>query len=216
MVLWLLACAGSPDPQVSQAHLDRNMGWNLADLSAAREAALVGDLPRLQAALRDIANRVPIPGVPEELRGYEAHLGGAALRGAASPNLTGATEALGELISTCGECHAAAGAHPTLPAAPQGAASSEWMARHRWVVGRLEEGLILPDPQAFAEAAAVLALPTFVGMPDPPPRAVVLTDEVRAIANSAAAATTPEARGRAYGALLHTCATCHALYRSPQ
>lgn len=134
----------------------------------------------------------------------------AAARLAEATDIGAASQALGALARTCGDCHATLGG----PAAPIGEAPEAEdggvtlrMKRHRWAEARLWDGLVVPSDRAWRAGAHALADAPLV------PAADVLAQSVHALGRKAIVVGARVDRGAVYGELMATCASCHALVR---
>jgi hypothetical protein len=178
----------------------------LAD--AAQSSVIASDLAGARAAGQRLAELSP-DNTPDRLEPGLPKLVLAARALAAAPDLAAAGAAVGALGSTCGSCHAATGGGPRADrdAVPSALFSeTAEMARHRWAADWLWLGLIAPSDPAWTRGVDALS-----AAPPPPgprgePGARAFADARQAVT----AATTEEARGTAYGALVASCAGCHA------
>ncbi|MBL0220367.1 MAG: hypothetical protein IPQ07_41670 [Myxococcales bacterium] len=147
---------------------------------------------------------------------------GAALRIQEAPDLKTAAALTGALAGACGSCHEASKAAPVfvIPREPADGPSIETqMQRHQWAAARLWEGVIGPNDdawffgvQAMENAKIDLRWTTKAA---PPPEAVGFAEELRGLAARAPNVEGRAARAEFYGTMLHTCASCHAILRSP-
>lgn len=119
----------------------------------------------------------------------------------------------------CGTCHAAAGSKPVLPKAAEPAGGSEVLAHmhaHQHGVAMMYQGLIGPSDEAWTEGAK--ALKSAPLKPAQLPKSKAAKDgakaeaETHVLADNAAGATDPKARGAMYAEVVGSCASCHGLY----
>jgi cytochrome c553 len=121
-----------------------------------------------------------------------------------------------ELVRTCGDCHSAVGASlaTVVTDPPVGDDDAARMRRHRWAVARLFEGLVIPSDDAWVRGAeAFVELPACASEPSVERDAAAISWARETILAQEAAARTARTsvdRARVYGALLPTCAACHA------
>ena len=179
-----------------------------ASLAGAAQASVIaGDLAGAQAAGHRLAALSPDT-TPERLEPGLPKLVLAARALADAPSLAAAGDAVGALGATCGSCHAATGGGPRADrdAVPSARFSEPAeMARHRWAADWLWLGLIAPSDAAWARGVDALG-----AAPAPPgARGESYTRAFTAAQDAITAATTEEARGAAYGALVSSCAGCH-------
>lgn len=133
-------------------------------------------------------------------------------------DLSAASSSAAELARSCGACHAAQAARlsRTLVSPPSMDAGDDraTMRRHEWAFERLWESLVLPSDASWkAGVDAFVELPACAddlsGEQDG--EAIRRAREtVRSHEQAARNATTLEERAQIYGALLPTCASCHA------
>jgi cytochrome c553 len=133
-------------------------------------------------------------------------------------DLPTASSAAAELARSCGACHAAQAARlsraPVSPPPTDDGDDGASMRRHKWAFDRLWESLVLPSDASWkAGVDAFVELPTcaqdFSGEQD---AAAIrhARETVKSLERAARDATTLEQRAAIYGALLPTCASCHA------
>lgn len=118
------------------------------------------------------------------------------------------------LDEACAQCHVDASAEPEFASVPRVPADDPSvparMARHRWAVDRLWEGMVGNSDEPWRSGLDVLA-----ATPLPPSalgaNRVDLGRELQRLADEARHAVTGglEERGRRYGEILVACAACH-------
>jgi cytochrome c553 len=135
-----------------------------------------------------------------------------------------AAAAVGRMVATCGDCHAAHKAKPNIGSTPiVGKAGSvkDHMTAQLAALDRLWDGLMIPSDQAWGEGAKLLAN---VAVPqkslqkeglDKADSATLLAESLRRLSASAAKATTKGERSTTYAELLTTCVACHVSVRNP-
>jgi len=125
------------------------------------------------------------------------------------------------LAVACADCHAAAGVIPALTDTPKLPADQPTlearMARHVWATDRLWEATVGGGDEPWLKGLDVLAQTPF-----PFPRSfddrAGLARHLQQVADQARKQkpiATPAERGRTYGEILVTCATCHATPPAP-
>lgn len=206
--------AGGP---AKGAAIDRaatvQMPAHFADLLEVHSALIRGAVDDAKRAAAVIADERPSV-VLDGWAPYLAATQDAARAVGEAGDLQAAAVAAATLARTCGECHAAQAAGlARADASPPGADASP-MRRHKWAFDRLWEGLVLPSDAAWQDGVGA-----FVELPSCDP-ARASSQDLEAIRRAreqcarqeqaAAQATTLEARAKVYGALLPTCAACHA------
>ncbi|MCK6505710.1 hypothetical protein L6R53_20345 [Myxococcota bacterium] len=132
----------------------------------------------------------------------------AALAGTPAPDLAAASATLGEIAAECGACHALVVGGPKPVASVQTRLGNETPhgPRSQRALELLWQGLVGPDEASWQEGRALLTLGGMLAIDAPadqyPPAS---PSTLRA----ALEGTEPAERGRAFGALVGACATCH-------
>jgi cytochrome c553 len=220
LVLLLNACGGGSPPASEQASLGPGTrAWMQAHFQegvAVRNAVVQDNLEEARGRFQHLAAQ---PGPRDAPAAWSAHLTAlqaAARGGARASTMDEAAAAVGSMAIVCGDCHRSVGADVTLPATepPGEDEPPAQMQRHIWAAERMWEGLVAPAPARYAEGASVLAQAPMhpaelrVGA-SPPLEVVALAERARSLAGDASRADTTLERGRLYGQLLSTCASCH-------
>lgn len=185
------------------------------DLSRAIERLLVrGALDDARALAESLANASE-PAALEAWAREAAVVRERAAALAAAPGIDEACRRAARLSEACAACHVAAGAVPGFdqyPKSPPDQPTVEArMARHRWAVDRLWEGMVgnATRPwQAGLDVLAVTPLPFSAAAGDRAGLAKLL--QQRADQAKQRRLTTPAERARVYGEVLVTCAACHS------
>lgn len=127
---------------------------------------------------------------------------------------------LGQFGRACAACHEANGARPAFSPAPPpaaGAGPDAQMRRHAWAAARLWEGLIGPADAQWRDGARVMAETPFDAArfvhEKPNVDVVELAERLHEQAAAATDLVDLGARATAYGELMETCASCHAIVR---
>ena len=215
--LLLLGCWNTDERlAVEEEEVRLEMAEHWDEATQARDAIIQGDLTAATKAAAKLHARLPLEGLPEELREREKPLQTAMGEAGGAADLTTAALAMGRAAQACGECHAANGITPQLddpPLPPEGDGTASEMARHQWAAQKLWLGLVRPSQSDFDEACKALE------------HASLLSDDARLQSQAASelekgvhqlaasVADGSSSRGEIYGQLLTTCATCHLVLR---
>ena len=185
------------------------------DLSRAIERVLVrGGLDDARALAASLASGSEPPALEAWAR-QAALVRERAAALAAAPGIDEACRRAARLSEACAACHVAAGAGPAFDAYPgapvDGPSLEARMARHRWAVDRLWEGMVgnADKPwQAGLDVLAVTPLPFSAVAGD----RVTLASRLQQVADQARQRrlTTPTERAALYGEMLVVCAACHS------
>lgn len=193
-----------------------HMPSHFADVVEIHGSIVRGALPDAHAAARDLlatrGNATLAEWAPHVFAMHDA-----ADRVARSSTLETAGANAAELVRTCGDCHAAVGARLSTAVSEPPAADADpatLMRRHQWAFARLFEGLVIPSDEAWLRGVdAFVELPACDGEPsvERDTNAIARAREVvRSQEAQARAARSSIERARVYGAMLPTCASCHA------
>lgn len=194
-----------------------HMPAHFADLLEVHSALIRGVVPDARAAAADIVAERPSV-MLESWAPYLYATRDAAREVTVAADLATASAAAATLARTCGECHTAQAARlmrtGSAPPPAEDSDDAARMRRHKWAFDRLWEALVLPSDAAWQEGvAAFVELPAchddLSGEQD---REAIrrARETVMSHAEAARSAKSPEARAQVYGALLPTCASCHA------
>lgn len=193
-----------------------HMPSHFADLLEVHSALIRGSVADARAAATQIVEERPSV-MLESWAPYLYATRDAATAVGSAVDLPTASSAAAELARSCGACHAAQAAKlsrtPVPPPSDDGDDRAS-MRRHKWAFDRLWESLVLPSDASWrAGVDAFVELPAcaedFSGEQD---REAIrrARETVRSHEQAARNATTLEERAAVYGALLPTCASCHA------
>jgi hypothetical protein len=217
----LAACAGQPAQAPSaQAPMGDRMWFHFGETSVIQTAVLEGDLNRVAEPARLLAQNASSSGLPPGSDTYVEALRGYARSAAEASDLSAAALATGQLGATCGSCHQGLGQGPRFDSEGWPAASSTYvgghMIRHMWAADRLWEGLVGPSDEAWTAGATSLAGEPLrveeLGLPaQGVDEAKKLAGLLHDLGGTAESITDPSERGRTYGRVLATCASCHEL-----
>lgn len=211
-------------PQIVQAPEpgDRlaEMRHHFLQVTLVHEAVVRGDLP----ATREPATELSALPTPAGLRpGTEAHVD--AIRAAGrqvmmAATLQDAARPAAAMLTQCGACHRASGVFPTpsnRPSPDVGGIVGH-MLEHQRAVDRLLQGIVIPSESRWQEGARLLTSAPMARADLPPDHGLTpdvrgAEAEVHALAERAAAATSPDARTGVFVDLTMTCARCHGLHQ---
>lgn len=229
LITLMLACTHHEPPPAPPAPptpplttLQVHMTEQLVRVAAAREATLNGQLETARGELRWLMSHPSPEGLPEGWELQYARLRTAAQAGAEAQDPADLALAMGQVGAICGDCHQNAGVKPPLPDPPEPSEEpgvAKHMARYRFAMDRLWEGLIVPDDARWARGAAgfddaaVTTMDLTLGDEELAHEAEDLAERVNIRGREAGGAMGQTARGVAYGELLGACAECHSLVR---
>jgi len=213
-----------PEPVVDVSREPHaHMKAHFVHASQLRDAVLSGDLSTAKAEAHWLGAHRETGAPPswkESLEGF--HVAAQVVENAS--NVEEAAGAVGQLGASCGACHRALDAHPTLGASPfvrRAPGVKAHMAAHLAALERLWNGLIVPSDRAWKEGATLLAqmvVPekTLAKAGVKPAGSVkMLAETLRQLSRTAA--TTPvDQRPAAFGDLLSTCVGCHTSVHNPE
>lgn len=213
---------GTGDPSVDQPEPTATgmlMREHFERAREARQAIIAGDIDAAKTEMAWLANNDPATGeIPESGRPHLEHMREKARAFAAATTLTDAGQALGRMLTHCGDCHKSVNGGPNfaMPPLPEGDALADRMQKHRWAADRMWEGLVVQDEETYDAGANALTdviirqeeLPQGVAEPA---RLQAIADNVRNLAGEGAEAADWPARADVYGRFIATCATCHRM-----
>ncbi len=201
--------AAEPPP----ADLKPDMMTHYDQVSRARDALVRGDLRAFRNQVADLAERLPLTGLPGEARPFEPTLVSALLRAQAADSIPEAAERLGEIAAACGACHKQMRvAFPISESAepPQ----AEVMRRHAWAVDQLWQGLVGDSDEAMERGYMLLSETQLYAPGSEHSDPMVLELQLRVHDEAASMlreGQDRDARSASYGRMLGTCSQCHAL-----
>jgi hypothetical protein len=182
-------------------------------------AVVHSDLDGAHADARELAE-IDEPGVLAPWQPYFASLRDAARQVELAPGIVGAARLTATLGRRCASCHEAIAARVAFPAEPAPAGDPKLviqMLGHQWAAEQMWQGLIGPsDARWLAGARALTGAPLHIVAQAVTPRSELDIDDVariRLYARRAEAAASQDARADLFGAMLATCAHCHAVLR---
>lgn len=203
-------------PDLSAQNLEWTMLEHFDHVAAIRDAVVVGELETVAERAEVLVAETRPDQYPSVWRPHVETLLHEARTVATSATVASAASGAARLANACGACHVATEAEVEfgdvqLP--PEDETVQAAMARHRWAVERLWEGIIGPSDYAWDQGAMV-----FVGTPgcgelfenslDKPGRRQ-LCETVDRLGRRAHGLTDRAARVAVYGDFLATCSGCH-------
>ena len=221
------SCPGASAPSVRPAEMadTASIARMHARFEAAHrieEAIARSDLDGARAQAHELADLTE-PEAQPRWRPFLIDLSATARQVASAGDIIAAADGAAAVGYQCGRCHAAMGitiSFPDEPRPPVNVRLAFQMLGHRWAAARMWEGLIGPAEDRWTAGARALAQAplTLVAAETTilPTGAEQIGDEiarVRLYANRALAAVDAEERAATFGAILTTCARCHAAIR---
>jgi hypothetical protein len=201
------------------ATASRHMHQRFTAAQRLELAVVHGDLAGAHADARELAE-LGEPGALARWQPYFASIRDAAGQIEAAPGIVGAARLTATLGRRCARCHEAIGARIAFPAEPAPPGDPRLviqMASHRWAAEQMWQGLIGPsDARWLAGAGALTRAPLHIVAQAVTPSSELDIDDVariRLYARRAEAAGSQDARADLFGAMLGTCAHCHAVLR---
>ncbi len=209
----LAACAPRPPRQVQlemREHFSRARG--------VHTAILYGDLPLVRETARVLAESHP-EGLPEGRDFLMVNVRVAARAVERSRTLGEAATGAGSLAESCAVCHqtydAGAGVRSRLDV-PEVGAMGRHMARHRWAVDRLWEGIVALDDGLWEAGAAAFSerpLDAAELASRGGDVAISLGTKLHELGAGGREVAGLGARAQRFGEILEVCVACHAAAR---
>lgn len=207
-----------PLPEAVQA-VQQRMHARFGAARRMEVAIALGDLDRARLEARTLAE-LDEPDALPVWRPYLDGIRGAARRIEAAGDPVAAARLAADLGGRCAACHVAIGARVAFADEPRpqgGARLAPQMAGHQWAAARMWEGLIGPsEPRWLDGARALTTVPINTVAQGVTPTSDLDVDDVARIRLYATRALSPAPqvpRAELFGALLATCAHCHAVLR---
>ncbi len=206
-MIWLLtlAFAGGPTP------LQEHMQGHFANATDAMWFTATGDLEGVKREAAELAHPPPKE-LPPELIKLAKGMQQQATTLSTAKDLGAAASGISGITSQCAACHTAADKGPEDDDGVGKLASAG--APHLWGVYGLWVGLILPDDKAWDEGVALMKKAPVSAHPKHELVKEQAADLDKRM-DAAAKAKTHAERVDAFGALLGTCASCHAAVEIP-
>ena len=200
-----------PVPSPERRRVIAHMRGHYEIVAELEHAVIGGDLPRL----RDRAASFVAASREDEDDEHVLRMTAAARTASSAEDLEQAAAAVAEMASTCGSCHVARGAVPSLPPPPavdQGRSREAGMRRHAWAVDRMWEGLVVPSEERWMQGSAMFSfLPGCDrGEAETRDERQTLCHRAQALGQRAHVTEAWPERVAIHGRLLATCASCHS------
>jgi mono/diheme cytochrome c family protein len=212
-------CQAAAEEAVPARKHDELMGrfhmYRGYDLSRAIDRLLVrGDLDNARALAASMANITPPPALETWARQTSLVRDRAAALASAT-SVDDACRRAARVGEACAACHVDAGARLAFDAYPAAPADDPTidarMARHRWAVDRLWEGMIGNADKPWQAGLGVLAVTPLPFSPAAGDRVALAAGLQRLVRQAKEQnLTTPSQRAQVYGEILVTCAACHS------
>lgn len=207
------ACGPAATPTVAE-----HMKDHFTQALRVRDALIRGDLAATKVPAGWLADHKVSDTLPDLWKPHVGDMQNAARLVVQANDLAAAADALGDMGTACGSCHAALGATLKFTGmSPEGQESSvlDRMLRHQWAADRMWEGLTGPSDLAWdAGVAALQEAPLHPDMltdNKSPPQAVVdLAATIHTLGQRGKTTNEPSARATLYGEYVATCAGCHS------
>ncbi len=210
------AAAPAGEPPDRGYHMQATF-WRALDV---RDALIAGELARAKLFASTLATHDDVRAFPEDWKHWVAAMQQQADNVSLAPDLASASQAIGALALSCGDCHdqmrkgqrALPPPDPRLHDQPPDTLS-ERMYRHRLAADELWLGLIEPSETLWKRGTV-----TLTRAPLEPPvkdgeevdaRVAEDLERIRALAKAARAARSHPERARIYGQIIARCAACH-------
>lgn len=206
-----ISCATSPPP------VQLDMREHFSRARGVHTAVVHGDLALARESGRLLAEPRPDHGLPEGSGLYVAAMRTAARSVATARTLEEAAAGAAAIAESCAGCHRTYGAGPAIEIAFQPAAGESFgahMARHRWALDRLWEGIVGPSDASWAAGVEILdQRPLDLGeLADRGgSTAIALGRRLHELASSGDAAANTGERARLFTEILRTCVECHEM-----
>lgn len=193
------------------------MNSHFVIITWARDAVINGSLEALREPLYTMADFDYKPVAPGGWMEKIAAIQATARITAEAESLAMAAAGVATMARQCGDCHTAERHKPYFgpdirarrPVEP--GSLQERMERHIWATDRMWEGLTAPSEDAWNAGAAALAnLPVDKAAARLPEEYVAQLRTLRELGAAAVHADTRADRANVFGAMLASCATCHA------
>jgi cytochrome c553 len=209
------------EPQESTELIAKHMGEHYEQVAVAQKALIRGNLDDIREPVNWMASHQTVLGAPEGWGPHIREMQSAATSAAAAQDLETAAFAVASMSLTCGKCHEAVGAEPSVPALgarglppPEHIESVPHMLRHHWAVEQMWIGIINPSEDSWNEGVEALEISPLEPqkMTDNAEMTANVGDWAKAvheIGTKAAQAGDWDSRAELYGELLSTCARCH-------
>jgi cytochrome c553 len=182
---------------------------------AMRDAIIRADLEGVRAPAKWLAEH-PQEGLPASAQANIGEMQRLATEAAAAADLVQASRSVARLAASCGSCHTAVNATPTLLAAlPRGEDETlaGHMRKHYRAADLLYRGLVVPSERSWTLGAdALTGDPVELELQrgaSADPEVEGLAKRLHTLAGDARKAEDTKSRSEVYGQMLATCSDCH-------
>lgn len=195
------------------------MRHHFEDVLLVHEAVTRGDLPAVKAPAVRIATVAVPADVPGTATSFVVALRQAGERAARATTLSDAANATVAMVNQCAQCHRTVGVFPAVAErrSPNIGGVRGHMLEHQLATDDMLVGLMVPSPSQWRAGAERLRVAPL--RPSELPRDPKMTTwkreadvRLRAIADRASLAQTPEERAAAYAEIITTCLQCHSAH----
>lgn len=205
----------APQAQAPPPNVPAHMSDHFTKVREVEDAIIRGDLEAAKTPARWIADHQETEGLPPGTERQVKEMKAAAASVANADNIGTASIVAASMVGACGACHAAARVSPKLPAMSADGSGTErqlHMRDHQRAVERMYRGLISPASDEWMTGALALkgAPLRASALKEVSKDTVAAEARVHELADRAANAAVQSARITIYGALIGSCASCHA------
>jgi len=222
-LLFLAACGGTQttttDPveepvEEEQPRAAERMQEHFADVAAARDAVIQGDVEGVRGPLGRIAAAEYGADMPYDWRQWVGEMQESAGGYAEVADLLAAATAVASLTESCADCHRTTLGGPAIPPAEEPVQEDDLqghMRRHDWGVQQLWLGLTAPSHEAWARGAQAITGDPVASDDESINEAIAPhLEELRALGIRAQEAGQPADKAGVYAELISKCAVCHS------
>ncbi len=205
----------SQAPQAGPSNVPAHMSDHFGKVREIEVAIIRGDLEAAKTPARWIADHQDMTGLPAGAERQVKEMKASAASVANADNIGTAGIVAATMVGTCGNCHAAAKVRPALPpisADVSGTDRQRHMFDHQLAMDRMYRGLIAPSSDEWMTGALALKAAPLRGkaLAQVSKEAVAAEARVHELADRASGAALQSDRVTIYGALIGSCASCHA------
>ena len=205
----MLSCAPSPPP------LQMDMTEHFSRARGVHVAVANGDLALARESGRLLSEHESAPGLPAGSELYVTAMRTAARSVAGARTLADAAAGAAQIAQSCASCHQSYGAGPAIEIAFQPAAGESFgahMARHRWALDRLWEGIAGPSDASWVAGLRILEeqpLDVAELADRGGSAAIALGRRLHELGSRADVGADIQERARLFTDVLQTCVECH-------
>jgi cytochrome c553 len=230
LVVSMIVACGEPPTQDAQPDTEAEpsvgpintyMSSHFDHVTHVQRALIRGDLDEAHALARWLSEQPTVERLPEGWEPFVEEIKTAARLTSEARTYKAAAAATSAMVKTCGQCHRAVGAMPSIPTlGMKGLPPADpietvpRMLRHEWAIEKMWVGLINPSRATREKGTDVLT--------DAPLQSQEITDDAELIEDVGTLARAVHELGKeakqvdgwderslVYGQLLATCAECH-------